>query len=156
MGVLSDGTPYLNQRGLAALCGVQNTHIGQISSQWADMDEKPRVAAIKTILAKAGVTASSAHIEGQPSRATPSPQNKKALFAPGKPQFATGQRQSPWPSSSKTIIKIPFDQLPEPAGPGAAVRQCGSAPVRQKLAHSRHKAYSAVRKAANRPASTSM
>lgn len=22
MGVLSDGTPYLNQRGLAALCGV--------------------------------------------------------------------------------------------------------------------------------------
>ena len=23
MGVLSDGTPYLNQRGLAALCGVQ-------------------------------------------------------------------------------------------------------------------------------------
>ena len=26
MGVLSDGTPYLNQRGLAALCGVQNAH----------------------------------------------------------------------------------------------------------------------------------
>jgi hypothetical protein len=31
MGVLSDGTPYLNQRGLAALCGVQNAHIGTIS-----------------------------------------------------------------------------------------------------------------------------
>lgn len=42
MGVLSDGTPYLNQRGLAALCGVQNAHIGQISAQWADFDEKPR------------------------------------------------------------------------------------------------------------------
>jgi len=36
MGVLSDGTPYLNQRGLAALCGVQNAHIGTISSQWGD------------------------------------------------------------------------------------------------------------------------
>ena len=32
MGVLSDGTPYLNQRGLAVLCGVQNAHIGTISS----------------------------------------------------------------------------------------------------------------------------
>ncbi|MEL7452442.1 MAG: hypothetical protein AAGJ50_03605 [Pseudomonadota bacterium] len=31
MGVLSDGTPYLNQRGLAALCGVQNAHIGMAS-----------------------------------------------------------------------------------------------------------------------------
>lgn len=27
MGVLSDGTPYLNQRGLAVLCGVQNAHM---------------------------------------------------------------------------------------------------------------------------------
>jgi len=36
MGVLSDGTPYLNQRGLAALCGVQNAHIGTISSQWGE------------------------------------------------------------------------------------------------------------------------
>ena len=36
MGVLSDGTPYLNQRGLAALCGVQNAHIGTISTQWGE------------------------------------------------------------------------------------------------------------------------
>jgi hypothetical protein len=55
MGVLSDGTPYLNQRGLAALCGVQNAHIGTISSQWAEPDQKPRVTAIKAILKKAGV-----------------------------------------------------------------------------------------------------
>jgi hypothetical protein len=33
MGVLSDGTPYLNQRGLAALCGVQkaSTALGFLS-----------------------------------------------------------------------------------------------------------------------------
>ena len=52
MGVLSDGTPYLNQRGLAALCGVQNAHIGTISTQWAEEDQKPRVVAIKAILTK--------------------------------------------------------------------------------------------------------
>ncbi|MEZ0169950.1 hypothetical protein [Microvirga sp. TS319] len=63
MGVLSDGTPYLNQRGLAALCGVQNAHIGTISSQWNDDDEKPRIKAIKAILEKAGYTAASAHFE---------------------------------------------------------------------------------------------
>ena len=63
MGVLSDGTPYLNQRGLAALCGVQNAHIGTISSQWAEPDQKPRILAIKSILAKAGYTATAAHVE---------------------------------------------------------------------------------------------
>ncbi len=63
MGVLSDGTPYLNQRGLAALCGVQNAHIGTISSQWNDTDEKPRIRSIKSILDKVGYSASSAHIE---------------------------------------------------------------------------------------------
>ncbi len=63
MGVLTDGTPYLNQRGLAALCGVQNAHIGTISSQWNEVDQKPRIAAIKSILAKAGFTAPTAHVE---------------------------------------------------------------------------------------------
>ncbi|MEP3277049.1 MAG: hypothetical protein ABJN26_06215 [Stappiaceae bacterium] len=63
MGVLSDGTPYLNQRGLAALCGVQNTHIGNISTQWSFKIEKPRIKAIKSILEKAGFIAGTAHFE---------------------------------------------------------------------------------------------
>lgn len=63
MGVLSDGTPYLNQRGLAMMCGVQNAHIGTISSQWKEEDEKPRIKAIKSILAQAGLQSSGAHIE---------------------------------------------------------------------------------------------
>lgn len=54
MGVLSDGTPFLNQRGLAALCGVQNAHIGTISKDWADAEPKPRIAAIKAIVGKGG------------------------------------------------------------------------------------------------------
>jgi hypothetical protein len=63
MGVLGDGTPYLNQRGLAALCGVQNAHIGTISSQWNEEPLKPRIASIKKVLEKAGYFTSSAHIE---------------------------------------------------------------------------------------------
>jgi hypothetical protein len=63
MGVLSDGTPYLNQRGLAALCGVQNAHIGTISSQWDEPDQKPRITAIKAVLAGAGYHAPRPHIE---------------------------------------------------------------------------------------------
>lgn len=63
MGVLSDGTPYLNQRGLAVLCGVQNAHIGSISSQWSEDPPKPRIASIKAILDKVGVEAPTAHIE---------------------------------------------------------------------------------------------
>jgi hypothetical protein len=63
MGVLSDGTPYLNQRGLAALCGVQNAHIGTISSQWNENPEKPRIRAIKGTLEKIGYASSKCHLE---------------------------------------------------------------------------------------------
>lgn len=63
MGVLSDGTPYLSQRGLAVMCGVQNAHIGTISSQWNEADLKPRIVSIRTILEKSGATAATAHIE---------------------------------------------------------------------------------------------
>lgn len=48
MGVLSTGEPFLTQRGLATLSGVQNAHIGTISRDW-DTD-KPRITAIKTRL----------------------------------------------------------------------------------------------------------
>lgn len=47
-GVLSTGEPYLTQRGLATLCGVQNAHIGTISRDWTT--NKPRIAAIKARL----------------------------------------------------------------------------------------------------------
>jgi hypothetical protein len=63
MGVLSDGTPYLNQRGLAALCGVQNAHIGTISSQWSEVEQKPRILSIKSLLQKMGLLVPAAHVE---------------------------------------------------------------------------------------------
>lgn len=63
MGVLSDGTPYLNQRGLAVLCGVENAHIGTISSQWNCNPPKPRIQKIKNILHQSKFVAPEAHIE---------------------------------------------------------------------------------------------
>jgi len=63
MGVMRNGTPYLNQRGLAVLCGVENAHIGTISKQWNEDPEKPRIAAIKAVLAKARITVTQPHAE---------------------------------------------------------------------------------------------
>lgn len=53
-GVLNDGTPFLTQRGLAVICGVENAHIGTISTQWCDALPKPRISKIRDILQKNG------------------------------------------------------------------------------------------------------
>lgn len=55
MGVLTDGTPFLSQRGLARLCGVQNAHIGTISTEWNEPTQKPRITMIKELLRSRGV-----------------------------------------------------------------------------------------------------
>lgn len=63
MGVLSDGTPFLTQRGLANLCGVENAHIGTISSQWHETVPKPRINKIRDILERNGHSLADAHVE---------------------------------------------------------------------------------------------
>jgi hypothetical protein len=56
MGVLSDGTPFLTQRGLARLCGIQNAHIGTIGTEWDEEIQKPRISTIKRLLSARGQT----------------------------------------------------------------------------------------------------
>ena len=51
MGRLSNGEAFVTQRGLAALCGVQNAHIGTISRDWTSA--KVRIAAIRARLPEA-------------------------------------------------------------------------------------------------------
>lgn len=63
MGVLDDGTPFLTQRGLARLCGVQNAHIGTISRDWNDSLQKPRIDKIKDILKDRGISLARPHVE---------------------------------------------------------------------------------------------
>jgi hypothetical protein len=63
MGVLSDGTPFLTQRGLARLCGVQNAHIGMIGTEWNEEVQKPRVTTIKNLLAARGETVDALYLD---------------------------------------------------------------------------------------------
>lgn len=62
MGVLSDGTPFLTQRGLARLCGVENAHIGTISSQWDELVQSPRITKIRNLISSRGDQPESPHI----------------------------------------------------------------------------------------------
>lgn len=54
MGVLNDGTPFLTQRGLATLCGVENAHIGTIGTQWDEDVQKPRISKIRDLISARG------------------------------------------------------------------------------------------------------
>jgi hypothetical protein len=54
MGVLKDGTPFLNQRGLARLCGVENRYIGLISSEWNLPNPSERTKRIREMLGERG------------------------------------------------------------------------------------------------------
>ena len=53
MGVLTDGTPYLNQRGLAAICGVSNSLVAAITAEWGN-PSKPRFIKIREFLKSCG------------------------------------------------------------------------------------------------------
>ncbi|RYG89866.1 MAG: hypothetical protein EON58_19325 [Alphaproteobacteria bacterium] len=55
MGVLSDGTPYLNIRGLAAMCGVDHSQIVRITNDWDAVPLKPREAKIRELVRVQGV-----------------------------------------------------------------------------------------------------
>lgn len=54
MGVLSDGTPFLNGRGLARLCGVHHSVIQSIGADWSST--KPTVTRIQEVLASHGMS----------------------------------------------------------------------------------------------------
>ncbi len=54
MGVLSNGSPYLNIRGLARMCGVDHTLIVDITAAWQDAAPKPREAKIKELVISQG------------------------------------------------------------------------------------------------------
>jgi len=71
MGVLSDGTPFLTQRGLARLCGVRNAHIGTISTGWSKSGQTARIRRIRAILSATGISVEEPHVRLQRgSRAT--------------------------------------------------------------------------------------
>ena len=54
MGVLSGGTPYLNIRGLAKMCGVDHTSILDITARWQSAPLRPREAKIRELVRAQG------------------------------------------------------------------------------------------------------
>ncbi|MBS1029235.1 hypothetical protein [Gluconobacter albidus] len=56
MGVLSDGTPYLTARGLAAFCGVHHSVIQDLGAEWAERGDLPRIGRIKSLIEEQGIS----------------------------------------------------------------------------------------------------
>ena len=54
MGVLSDGTPFLNIRGLARMCGVDHANIIRITADWLENPDKARVKKIRELVRDQG------------------------------------------------------------------------------------------------------
>src|ERR1043166_8176918 len=62
MGVLSDGTPYLTQRGLARMCGIHHKVIFDLANDWEQEKTKPRGKRILELLAAQGQSGDSLFI----------------------------------------------------------------------------------------------
>lgn len=54
MGVLSSGMPYLSERGLAGMCGIDNTVLNEMATNWEQEQARPRGRQIKVLLRKSG------------------------------------------------------------------------------------------------------
>lgn len=74
MGVLSDGTPFLNGRGLARLCGVDSSRISEMGNDW-QTSVMALTSQVKALLSAKGVNLPKPYIEvgdrGQISHAFP-------------------------------------------------------------------------------------
>lgn len=62
MGVLSDGTPFLNIRGLARMCGVDHANLIRITADWLEIPAKARVKKIRELVQAQGADDSVAFI----------------------------------------------------------------------------------------------
>jgi len=54
MGVLSDGQPFLTLRGLARMCGVENSQIVRMTAAWQETPLKPREKKIRELVRAQG------------------------------------------------------------------------------------------------------
>src|SRR6266446_6693797 len=62
MGVLSDGTPYLTQRGLARMCGIHHKVVFDLALGWEAEKSRPRGKRILELLAAQGQSGDSLFI----------------------------------------------------------------------------------------------
>jgi hypothetical protein len=62
MGVLSDGTAFLNGRGLARLCGIDSSRISEMAADW-DIPTLPLTTKVQSILEARGIALAHPYIE---------------------------------------------------------------------------------------------
>jgi len=62
MGVLSDGTPYLTQRGLALMCGIHHKVVFDLATEWEVEKSRPRGIKILESLAAQGQSGDALYI----------------------------------------------------------------------------------------------
>lgn len=62
MGVLSDGTPFLSQAGLAELCGRDARTLRRIESEWESTQPGTQISTIKELLSERGAEVNSLYI----------------------------------------------------------------------------------------------
>ena len=63
MGVLSDGTAFLNGRGLARMCGVNNARIVEMGQEWDAVSPSPMTAGVKKILQDKDILIAKPYVE---------------------------------------------------------------------------------------------
>ncbi|WP_193090611.1 hypothetical protein [Advenella sp. FME57] len=62
MGVLENGLPFLTERGLARMCGIDRKVLNKLSIAWADEQRKPRGKKINQLLDEIGYTEATLHL----------------------------------------------------------------------------------------------
>ena len=65
MGVLSNGIPYLSERGLARMCGVNSSIISRLAGDWLAEKSRPRGKIIDRILLQSGYSENSLFVKSE-------------------------------------------------------------------------------------------
>lgn len=63
MGVLENGVPYLTERGLARMCGIDRKVLNRLASKWEGERYKPRGRQIEQMLEQSGYTEGTLYLE---------------------------------------------------------------------------------------------
>lgn len=65
MGVLNSGIPYITNRGLAKMCGIDHAALHRLTTNWGEEKYKPRGRTIQQILDQAGYKEPSLYLKAE-------------------------------------------------------------------------------------------
>jgi hypothetical protein len=112
MGVLESGVPYITNRGLAKMCGIDHAALHRLTTNWEDEKFKPRGRAIQQILDQAGYDGAhlylKAELNGVPINAFTEPVCLALLeyYA-----FVAEERREKAVSTFRTLARVKFREF---------------------------------------------